>query len=116
MSAELTSIIKHSAGTPEAVHPVVPAQTGLTLGELQSALLRVGDAFPDGAEVMRAACSAMEELTAMRSEMKVRAIVGRGHLSGGNIAEAMRMFDSIEKIAGDPGRRFDVLPRKGKLI
>lgn len=88
------------------VHEV---QSGLTLAELQSALLRLGQAYPDGADVARAACAVLDELTAMRSEMKVRALAGRAQLSRGNTAEAVRMFDSIAKIAGQPHKRFDVL-------
>lgn len=85
-----------------------PTAAGLTLCELQSGLLRVGSAHPDARDVVRAACAILDELTGMRSEMKVRAIVGRAQLSQGNIPEAMRMFDSVEKIAGSPGRRFHV--------
>lgn len=84
------------------------ASAGITLSELKSALLRVGCAHPDASDVMRAACAILEELTTMRSEMKVRAIAGRAQLSQGNTPEAMRMFDSVEKIAGAPGRRFHV--------
>ncbi|WP_418646870.1 hypothetical protein ACNQFN_14790 [Thauera butanivorans] len=79
---------------------------GITLCELQRALLNVGRTHPDTGDVMRAACAILDEINETRSEMKVRAVVGRGHLSGGNIPEAMRMFDSVVRLAGTPGRKY----------
>ena len=95
-----------SAGTAE--QETALDQTALTLAELQSALLLVGRLHSDTAIVMRSACAVLDELTAKRSEMKVRAVAGRAHLNQGNTREAMRMFDSIEKIAGHPGQRYTV--------
>lgn len=84
--------------------PIQPG--GITLCELQRALLKVGRAHPDTSDVMRAACAILDELTDVQSEMRLRAIIGRGHLSRGNIPEAMRMFDSVERIAGASGRKY----------
>tara|TARA_R110002049_G_scaffold94635_8_gene232817 strand:+ start:2130 stop:2567 length:438 start_codon:yes stop_codon:yes gene_type:complete len=78
------------------------------LPELKVALLRIGRTHPDTELVMHAACDMLNELAAMRSEMKVRATAARSQLSRGDSDEVMRLLASIEKIAGSPSRRFPI--------
>lgn len=97
-------------GGPANLQPIAPdAAGGVTIAELKTALLAVGRAHPDAGDVMHAAYEILGELGSLRSEIRARASVGLGHLSQGNLAEAMRMFDSVERMAGAPDRRFQVL-------